>query len=205
MKTPPRADRPTLAIFRRWSQVYDHAVFQRGLFGRVHRALLSLLDDVPPPRTVVDLGCGTGLLTQTLTRRFAGASVVGLDLSLDMLRPARARAAVACANVYALPVAPGSVDLVVCSVSFHWYADPDRALAEIRAALAPGGRVALAVPTSHLLRVRALRGVIDRASGRRVRLGPPDELFDRLAASGFAVEQAAAVWPGMQLVVARRD
>jgi ubiquinone/menaquinone biosynthesis C-methylase UbiE len=101
---------------------------------------------------VVDLGCGTGQLTQRLIRRFPDANIVGVDLSDGMLTEAAGRLRqvggddrpLVRADALQLPFAASSVDLVVCTESFHWYPDQASALAELARVLNPGGRLLIA-------------------------------------------------------------
>ncbi|RNM14672.1 class I SAM-dependent methyltransferase [Nocardioides pocheonensis] len=93
--------------------------------------------------TVVELGAGTGKLTELLVA--AGHDVIATDPLPQMLahlraRVPRARAAVATAEH--IPVASQSVDVVVCAQSFHWF-DHATALPEIARVLRPGGVLAL--------------------------------------------------------------
>lgn len=93
--------------------------------------------------TVVELGAGTGKLTELLVA--AGHEVIATDPLPEMLAHLRtrvpgARAAVATAE--RIPVASRSVDVVVCAQSFHWFDHP-AALPEIARVLKPGGVLAL--------------------------------------------------------------
>ncbi|MFJ9553602.1 class I SAM-dependent methyltransferase [Nocardiopsis sp. NPDC101807] len=105
------------------------------------------------PRRIVDLGCGTGAGTFALLERFPDAHVTAVDTSAGHLRRLREKA---CARgveervrtVRADLDAPGwpdlgSPDLVWASASMHHLADPDRALRNVRDALAPGGLFAV--------------------------------------------------------------
>jgi ubiquinone/menaquinone biosynthesis C-methylase UbiE len=135
-------------LFKMWSPFYDHQIFQRTFYRPIHRKLIRRLDGLAP-RRVVDLGCGTAQLTEDLVLRFPDAQVTGLDLSAEMLAAARTRMGRATpplvrANVYALPLAGGSVDLMTSSISYHWYKEPRRALGEIARVLSPRGRFVLA-------------------------------------------------------------
>jgi ubiquinone/menaquinone biosynthesis C-methylase UbiE len=101
---------------------------------------------------VVDLGCGTGQLTQRLIRRLPDANIVGVDLSHGMLTEAAGRLRevgaddrpLVRADALQLPFAASSVDLVVCTESFHRYPDQASALAELARVLNPGGRLLIA-------------------------------------------------------------
>ena len=57
---------------------------------RPARDLLAQVN-VERPRLVVDMGCGPGNSTELLATRFAGAKLVGLDSSPNMLAEARLR------------------------------------------------------------------------------------------------------------------
>jgi len=193
----PRADRLVEFLFRLWSRVYDQPVFQRPFYRRVHAAVLGALDRLPPPRRVIDLGCGTGQLTADLAERYRSAHVVGVDLSAAMLAAARRRLGPAApslvrANVYALPFADRAVDLVTSTISYHWYLEPARALAEVRRVLVPGGRFVLAT-----LATRMFRGVVARA-----RFVPAADHLAELRAAGFEVGSATRVRPGVHVFTA---
>lgn len=104
------------------------------------------------PRTIVDLGCGTGAGTLALLERFPGATVTAVDTSaghLDRLRAKAAAAGVADrvrtveADLDADWPDLGAPDLVWASASMHHMADPDRTLRRVHDTLAPGGLFAV--------------------------------------------------------------
>ena len=84
MDTPPGAKR---WFFDAWSRLYDLPVVQWLTYRPVHDAVLHVLRE-DRPRTVLDLGCGTGLLSQRIRRELPRVWVVGCDFSLGMLRRA---------------------------------------------------------------------------------------------------------------------
>jgi ubiquinone/menaquinone biosynthesis C-methylase UbiE len=190
----PRTDRLVESLFRLWSGVYDLPLFQRLFYRRVHRAVLRVLDDAPVRNAyrVLDLGCGTAQLTADLAARFPGAHVVGLDLSADMLAVARRRLAgpsLLRANVYALPLADGVLDLVTSTISYHWYLEPARALAEVRRVLRPGGRFVLATMATRRFRLALAHQ----------RLAPAADHLADLRAAGFAVTATVRVRPAVHI------
>ncbi len=95
---------------------------------------------------VLDLACGTGIFTRPLARQARGI-VVGLDLSLPMLRRAvRLAEQDGLRNVLLvrgiagdLPFVDGAFSFVNCCGALHLFDNPDAGLAEIRRVLAPGG------------------------------------------------------------------
>lgn len=98
---------------------------------------------VRPDEQLLDVGCGTGWLAAGLRRAVPGLSIVGCDLSAGMLGRARAAGAWPLVQAAAgrLPLADGSVDLVVTRGVLHHLPDPAAALAEWRRVLRPGGAV----------------------------------------------------------------
>lgn len=87
---------------------------------------------------VLDLGCGDGALTVRLAE--AGARVLGVDASPDMVAAARARGLDAeLTDGHALPYR-GRFDAVFSNAALHWMTEPDRVIAGVAQALRPGGR-----------------------------------------------------------------
>lgn len=134
--------RNTLALFDRWSESYDRELLQRFTYRPLHDAVLAELRNLEP-RSILDLGCGTGQLVSRLTKEFPEANVTGLDYSSAMLAKAtdRVDAALLQGDAGALPFAAGSYDVVTCTESFHWYADQQSTLDQVARLLRPGGVV----------------------------------------------------------------
>jgi ubiquinone/menaquinone biosynthesis C-methylase UbiE len=110
---------------------------------------------LPRDLTLADIGCGTGSLTFELAR-FA-RKVIGVDLSPEMLRRARAIAKERdLANVefrrgdaLRLPLDSCSVDATFCVMVLHFLPDPERALAGLCRITRPGGSVILVDLVEH--------------------------------------------------------
>lgn len=97
----------------------------------------------PGSLTVLELGAGTGKLTETLVAH--GHRVVATDPLAQMLLRLQSRtspAATVVATAEGIPLPSRSVDVAVCAQSFHWF-DHERALPEIARVLRPGGTLAL--------------------------------------------------------------
>jgi ubiquinone/menaquinone biosynthesis C-methylase UbiE len=137
---------PHRLLFDLWSLVYDAPGVQRVTYRPVQDAVVRALAKAPPKR-VLDVGCGTGRLARRLSREFPGMCVVGCDFSHGMLRQARshgARLLLIQGDAQRLPFAEGSFDAIVSTEAFHWFPDPDGALAGFRRALVPRGRLLVA-------------------------------------------------------------
>lgn len=129
--------------FSRAADSYDEvAVLQRVVGER----MMERLDLVKlEPRVVLDLGCGTGLHTGQLMKRYPKADLVALDLALPMLRHTRRRGRwlkrprCICGDMESLPLADHSADLIYSNLAFQWSTDPLVLFRECLRVLKPGG------------------------------------------------------------------
>ncbi|HLF93101.1 MAG TPA: methyltransferase domain-containing protein [Planctomycetota bacterium] len=101
-------------------------------------------------QTLLDVGCGTGVVAITAAR--AGAKVTGLDLTPELLAQARQHAPLAGVpeiawhegDAEALPFPDASFDAVLSQFGHMFAPRPEVALKEILRVLKPGGRIAFA-------------------------------------------------------------
>jgi SAM-dependent methyltransferase len=128
---------------------------ERGRSGYISvvRALLDTLEIVPG-ESVLEVGCGSGVIMRELARRTAGANrLIGRDMSPFLLREARALARreglldhidFGEGRAEALPLADGVVDVALSSTVFEEGA-ADLMLSEIVRVTRPGGRIGIIV------------------------------------------------------------
>jgi ubiquinone/menaquinone biosynthesis C-methylase UbiE len=103
---------------------------------------------------VLDVACGTGLVTRLASQRVgATGSVTGVDIAADMIDvaksvPAPDGAAIDwhIADATSLPIADGSVDVVLCQMGLMCIENRVAAIAEMRRALRPSGRLVINTP-----------------------------------------------------------
>jgi trans-aconitate methyltransferase len=155
--------------------------------------ILSWLDPRPGER-ILDLGCGDGALTERLAA--SGASVLGVDVSEDMLAAARRRGLdVLNCDARTLPFT-AEFDAVFSNAVLHWVTEAEVAAGRMRAALKPGGRL-VAEFGGHgnvAAIVTALRAASRLHGGDGSLAAPwfnptPDEYRAILEAAGFRVER----------------
>ncbi|WP_038033803.1 class I SAM-dependent methyltransferase [Thermopetrobacter sp. TC1] len=161
------------------------------------REILNWLQPKPGER-ILDLGCGDGVIAERLMRE--GCKVVGVDISAEMLKAARARGVqVIQASGEDLPF-ENEFDAVFSNAALHWMTDA-RAVAEgVLRALRPGGRF-VAEMGGHgnvATIVTALRAVARRRGANESLAGPwffptPAEYARLLRAVGFDVERIELV------------
>lgn len=182
--------------------------------------VLDLAGPTPGLR-VLDAGCGNGLYLRGLRDR--GVTAVGCDLSPGMLRaaahqaagrpaagrPAAGRPAVLNADVTALPLGDGAVDVALAIHMLYHVPDRAAALRELRRVTVPGGLV-VAV-TNGARHTRALRDLIEQAAGQQNpgwRMRPATHAFTAENAAdqlGAAFETVTLVRPDREPPVVIRD
>lgn len=129
--------------FNRAADDYDrHAAVQQEVGRRLDERFGWLKLD---PEHILDLGAGTGQMVRAMRERYPGSTVIGLDLAEAMLRRlpraawwSRRRLALA-ADMHALPVAGGTLDVVVSNFALQWSDRPPELFGEVARVLASGG------------------------------------------------------------------
>ncbi len=115
----------------------------------VARVFLRWLNEAENGRWL-DIGCGTGALSEIIVNTMAPASVIGVDFSAGFIRHARQLHPEAVydfrlGSALDLPVASGSCDVVVSAIALNFFPEPDTAVAQMHRVVKPGGTVALYV------------------------------------------------------------
>jgi SAM-dependent methyltransferase len=139
-----RSDRPA-ASFEVAAQAYG------AFMGRYSRPLAVLfldLLDLGSEARVLDVGCGTGALTQRLVERVGVANVVACDPSesfVDAMRQEFPDLSVRHCAAEDLPFAEAQFDATLAQLVVHFMTEPARGLAQMARVTAPGGVVAASV------------------------------------------------------------
>ena len=194
-------------LFDRWSASYDRPGLQDATYRPVHDAVIARLAGAQPA-VVLDLGCGTGQLTLRLTERFPAAHVIGIDYSAGMLGEAAlrvgARARLVQADAHELPLRTASVDVVVCTESFHWYRDQAHVVAGLAALMRPEGQLLIASIASVTNVGDSAVRQLSSVAGQPIRALTPQRLKGLLTTAGFDVVHQRRVprlgfvpWPAL--------
>jgi ubiquinone/menaquinone biosynthesis C-methylase UbiE len=185
---------------RRWEAYTDATV----------RATLERFS-VAEGERVLDVGCGTGVLLEALADAAPRASLVGIDVSREMLAVARQRGAGVLrwvtGDVAALPFTDGRFDAAVTSNAFHFWIDPAAALREIRRVLKPAGRLVVTDWCHDYLACRVCDSLLRLFRRIPHRSFGATECASHLRGAGFEIERLDTykinwLW-GMMTVAAR--
>jgi ubiquinone/menaquinone biosynthesis C-methylase UbiE len=184
--------------------------------GGQHERVAARLVDVAAPQKgehVLDVGTGTGLVAHLVAPRVSPGSVIGIDLSEQMLSIARTKKS---KNTQFLGMAaerlvfkPETFDLVTMGDALAYLGDPTDALAEAHRVLKMGGRLAVSNQRRSLstraqdlffqgLAPLARRHYLSlpRYSSERARFGEPDVLPRLLNGAGFEMTRMTEMVTG---------
>jgi trans-aconitate 2-methyltransferase len=159
-------------------------------------AVLARLEGIAPDATVLDVGCGTGRVTEALLELVPRGRVLAIDASAEMVALARERlgdrARVWCEDALDLALEI-PVDAVFSTATLHWVTDHDRLWNRLAESLRPGGR--LEVQCGGEGNIERVREVIESAARELApelagfspwEFASPEETARRLREAGFA-------------------
>lgn len=172
------------------------ATWKLGISFEQEKDLILRAADLGEAAMVLDLACGSGIYTRQFAQLARTGSVVGLDLSLPMLRVASRRVHEAgLGNVILihgtalqLPFPAQCFDLVNCCGALHLFPDVPRVLSEVNRVLRPGGRFTVAAVHQRPGRLAALGAAYHRTVFG-VDAFSPATLAAHLAHAGFEAVQ----------------
>jgi len=140
------------SYFSRSARQYDrHANLQR----EIAATLADRFIVGEEPRSILELGCGTGFLTRQLIDRFSNATIDAIDISGEMIRLARhmlpsrrVQWYVADMNLFQ---SGQTYDLIASSTALHWGEPLDALIRQVKDQLGPAGKLVVAVMSSGTL------------------------------------------------------
>ena len=201
-----------VAHFARRSANYG-ASWTKRHSGRLHRKMLRQAARVAgQPRSVLDVGCGTGQLLRKASALWPLARLVGVDPAEGRIEAARRELPAAVfflAGTEVLPVPDASIDVAFSSLSVHHGRDQLMELKEIARTLRPGGCLCLAHAAPPLATAQALRilGPLGEAIGEllRLRFKYREPVLVLMTDAGFSVlAQETALAGSVLLTIGKR-
>ena len=126
-------------------QAFSNAAGSYNAYAKLQRNVVeTLLSKVPPllleaECNVLDVGCGTGYLSESITQKNLSWNVTGLDVAYGMCEQHKTYGQTINGRAERLPLKNDSFDLVFSSLTFQWITYWSDALNEIKRVLKPGG------------------------------------------------------------------
>ena len=159
MTASARRDAIAARFARAAARYDDHADVQRHAAATLAARIAAL--PLPPRPRILEIGCGTGLLTAALARHIAIADWTITDIAPEMVAATRLAA-----NAGRIPLNGdaqyacmdgehpdashlGQYDLVCSSLAVQWFGDLQAGLQGLAECLAPGGALAISTLTAH--------------------------------------------------------
>lgn len=165
-------------FYEDFAEVFDEAMNKYDLFKRLKIIFNDLLREDIKDKFLLDAGCGTGWFSREAKER--GASVVSLDLGIDLLNQVRQKCETkkVVGDTLQLPFSKGTFDIVISTEVIEHTIDPKEAIHEICRVLKPGGTLVLTAPNklwyfsvwmANLLRLRPYQSYENWVSWSKVK------------------------------------
>lgn len=191
----PHTAQHSFAGAEKWSQVFDDP--KRDAWQKPHEVIQALA--IKPDAVIADIGSGTGYFSVKLARMAPKGRVYGVDTEPDMVKFLADRAKrEGLGNVIAVtgapddPRLPEEADLIVLVDVFHHIGNRERYFRKLRAALKPGGRVAIID-----FRMDSPEGPPKSARGT------PESVKGEMKRAGYALAREHAFLPNQYFLVFR--
>ena len=180
-------EKQSVEQFNTWSKDFDQKRFWPFYFS--NKAVLNTLNP-QPDSSILDVGCGTGILLQQLCQLDKGLNLYGMDIAPEMVKVANTKVGksveIRQGSANSLPYGDNSFDCVTCVTSFHHYPNPDNSLQEMFRVLKLGGKLVLLDPfTNGFLRkaICAILGILFNEKG--INLFTKEQMYHMFQKAGF--------------------
>lgn len=134
------------AIDKRIRRAFSDAAMQYDILSsmqkEIGRELVKKLEALEDSRLILDVGMGTGWMTNRLMNLFPDAKVVGIDSAVGMIQEARKKYEnlnSINADARVLPFKSGQFDIVISNLAYQWVSDLKKAFAETHRLLREDG------------------------------------------------------------------
>ena len=163
-----------------------------GIHLRKEMRLIGSFLNLGGDELVLDLACGTGLYSRSFADSCSGRTIIGLDLSLAMLRFAGKSAKSANlenifylrADSHLLPFKNSTFTAVNCTGALHMFGDPIVVLKEVSRVTKPQGKLSLAVLRGETEFSKKIELVLRKLSCG-IKFFREDEILTMLENAGF--------------------
>ncbi len=171
---------------------HEHASVQQTIGER----LAEMIDHDFEPSAILEIGCGTGVLTRLLLDVFPGTRICAVDLSDRMIEQARrycgfSRRVEWCTADAAGFSADRKFSLIISNCAMHWVVPVERAFLNLAPQIEPGGLLICSVMLNGTLQeLHDTRLHVAPRKKPRGQLPSENEVIDAIAKSGLENQEA---------------
>ena len=161
--------------------------------GETRDLVRSVVRSIEPERFILDLGAGTGILSNFAREERQDLRYVALDPAIGMLKNARQHVSKVLGRAEGLPFKRATFDVVLIGDAIHHVNDPEWAVIEIKRVLRRNGMFFVFDIDPEAYMGRAIR-LAERLFHEPARFYPPEQLSALLAKDGFEVDVHRHDW-----------
>lgn len=138
-------EKNSIEEFSKWADSYDNPLTSI-TFRQTNTKIVKLLDP-KQNSSLLDVGCGSGILIKYLLETNRGMKLFGLDITSKMVEVAKRKFAndpnveITLGSAIKMPYKNNTFDYVTCASSFHHHPDPLKSAKEMVRVLKPGGKL----------------------------------------------------------------
>lgn len=189
-------EKHSIAQFDTWSQDYDQKRFWPFYFS--NKAVLQSINP-KSGSTILDVGCGTGILLRQLLQLDRSLNLYGIDIAPGMIKMAQMKLGksvkIQRGSANNLPYNGNSFDYVTCATSFHHYARPDNSLREMFRVLKSDGKLVVLDPFTNGPLRKALCAILDTLYDERgTNLFTREQMYQMFHMAGFSYIVQKTYW-----------
>lgn len=138
-------EKNSIEEFSKWADNYDNP-FTSITFRQTNAKIVKILDP-KQNSSLLDVGCGSGILIKYLLDANRGMKLFGVDITPKMVEIAKRKfvndpsVEIILGSAVKMPYKDNSFDYVTCASSFHHHPDPVKSAKEMVRVLKPGGKL----------------------------------------------------------------
>lgn len=146
---------------------------------QVQQDILSKIESSEtPPQALLEIGCGSGFFTRSLSYTFPHAQIYGIDPDYSKLPHGSGNTDYVGGSAEAIPFASEQFDVVVASMSLHHWNNKQKGIEEAFRVLAPQGHLIIGDPFFEgIMRNRFMAWLIQKTDGGKFTTFPELEIY----------------------------
>ena len=179
--------------------IYQREQYAKGGLGRLYWDYRdeSILRHVGDGKTLVEVGCGEGILLEKMTKLFSDKTVFAIEPEPENVEICKSHNLdVRPGSVYELPMEDASVDTLLFIEVIEHLDDPDLAIREISRVIKPGGKLILLFPNDaffKMARILTFKFKEAHYDAGHVKQWRPGEAKRFVESAGFKVEKTSNI------------